>query len=541
MAHRSKDGYEGKDMVTGGMAPSKAGSRPSSGGGRPSSAGKALPQQKQKPAPQQQQQQDGAPPLAAEASSKLRTAAAGGKGAAGGKKAAAVPPPPAGAPRAGRAAGGKAAAASAGASPTKVSASSKGAGSPPRPSGSPKGGSGGSPKSGKDKAKKSSKGEEGAGAASGEEDGRPRSADLEDDEEDDGAVASVDKAARQARKIFKLLDLDGDGKLTLQEVRKALKKNKKLIKYCEKTAPLRPLLVPRMFNATIKAMDTNEDGAVSFDEFFRFTRAVGRRQLADDQAKALYERIGSKRAALSAQQLPYALYTETAALAFLLECEKQEAEAQASLADPRVESVVGDFPIAAALRPVSVHAGAAKYVEQNERLRPDSVLEEVDFLTIMHFCIEHWGRQPRAPPAHDAVLGTAEAFSEMAVDFQRAGDFARAAFYAEQAVMLRPFDKVYRLAWADHLARNGELQAALRQAETSLQVAPKFWRAAWEMVQDLKARVEADLAAKTAKAAEAAASQSKEQGEPARGAETEEDEEEEGEEEDVEQDDDEQD
>ena len=117
------------------------------------------------------------------------------------------------------------------------------------------------------------------------------------------------------RSIFDAIDLNGDGSLTLKEIRKALRSNKTLKSQIAQSPPLAPLLQPRLFHETSEALDENRDGWITFDEFTRFCAEVTFRKNVEGEAIILAKLLPQE---MKRSQLPVEIYREERALDFIL-------------------------------------------------------------------------------------------------------------------------------------------------------------------------------------------------------------------------------
>ena len=117
------------------------------------------------------------------------------------------------------------------------------------------------------------------------------------------------------RRIFEAIDLNGDGSLTLKEIRKALRSNKTLKSQIAQSPPLAPLLQPRLFHETSEALDENRDGWITFDEFTRFCAEVTFRKNVEGEAIILAKLLPQE---MKRSWLPVEIYREERALDFIL-------------------------------------------------------------------------------------------------------------------------------------------------------------------------------------------------------------------------------
>ena len=115
--------------------------------------------------------------------------------------------------------------------------------------------------------------------------------------------------------LFNAIDLNGDGGLTLREIRKALRKNKALKTRVAHAPALAPLLIPRLFHETAEALDRNRDGWITLQEFSRFCAAVSLRKNVESEALVLAKILpkGLKRC-----DLPVEIYRIERAVEFIL-------------------------------------------------------------------------------------------------------------------------------------------------------------------------------------------------------------------------------
>lgn len=378
-----------------------------------------------------------------------------------------------------------------------LSAKSKSKASPGKSKGN------GRPKSSKSKSNKADR--------ENEENDEENKNDLEDEES-----KTISKEV-EIRAVFDLIDEDNSGELSMQEIRKALRRDRKVIKFIKKTPSLRPLLEPRFFHDAIKQMDLDSDGSISFAEFYTFCLAVGQRQTLDEQSIELFAIMQEERKEsepLYYDNLPYALYTCDKTLSYLREKENLWLDEL----EQGVLPSKSQFPIAVMLKPLTVYRGVHEYRKNNEveGVVRSPAVSELDFRciasSVLHMRIGEFSSQ--APQEElEAIrrrnLPHAETFSEMAHVTANKQD---AITYLEQSINLLPEDKVYRVALAERLLHKYDFPGCAQHAEIALQVTERFWPHALELfviarqAQENLVRIQAENAAARA-AAEANARQ----------------------------------
>ncbi len=123
--------------------------------------------------------------------------------------------------------------------------------------------------------------------------------DLENDEsETDYDVGEVAKEV--AETIFYIIDRDGDGDITRGEMMKAINKIPEMKALIKRNKYLAPLLHPKTWVETFKAIDVSSDGKINLEEFQRFAvnvslNAKKREEMGkdisinSDEAESIYE------------------------------------------------------------------------------------------------------------------------------------------------------------------------------------------------------------------------------------------------------------
>jgi Ca2+-binding EF-hand superfamily protein len=89
--------------------------------------------------------------------------------------------------------------------------------------------------------------------------------------EDD--TASLPILTREAVKIFKLLDIDGNGAITKRELMRKLRKDKTVRDSLRRSKQLKLLLKPQRFAKAFELIDTSHDGTISLVEFVAFVES----------------------------------------------------------------------------------------------------------------------------------------------------------------------------------------------------------------------------------------------------------------------------
>ena len=116
--------------------------------------------------------------------------------------------------------------------------------------------------------------------------------------------------------------------------------------------------------------------------------------------------------------------------------------------------------MAALLRPISFREATVTFLAEHENLTKDTKMTQLDFVNLAHLVVECWSKDENNPDLRKEkhrqanasnqdeyiddvpVSGTAESFSEMAVESAVQGDLQQAIVYQRESVSIRPRDKV---------------------------------------------------------------------------------------------------
>ncbi len=118
--------------------------------------------------------------------------------------------------------------------------------------------------------------------------------DENDDEvtEESGEYDQGEEAGVIAETIFYMLDRDGDNNVTKSEMMKAINQRQEITLLLKRNRYLQPLLNPKTWSETFKAIDASADGKISIEEFRDFAIHVSRNVSAEqdgDQEKPLVQ------------------------------------------------------------------------------------------------------------------------------------------------------------------------------------------------------------------------------------------------------------
>ena len=76
--------------------------------------------------------------------------------------------------------------------------------------------------------------------------------------------------AHLLRRIFALIDENGNGQIDKQEMLGAVRGDVRVWELLKLSETLQPLMRPQTWESTFNAMDTNNDGVVDFQDFLKF-------------------------------------------------------------------------------------------------------------------------------------------------------------------------------------------------------------------------------------------------------------------------------
>ena len=94
---------------------------------------------------------------------------------------------------------------------------------------------------------------------------------VENDNEDSEEEYDVGEVAKEiAETVFYMLDRDGDGDVTRGEMMRAINQSQEIKRLIKRNKYLAPLLNPRAWGGTFKAIDVSSDGKINLEEFQNF-------------------------------------------------------------------------------------------------------------------------------------------------------------------------------------------------------------------------------------------------------------------------------
>jgi len=258
------------------------------------------------------------------------------------------------------------------------------------------------------------------------------------------------------------------GEVSLQVMRKSLRKNKLLMGISNGTPELEALLTPRFFHGASQFLSISTSDMLDFDLFVTFCDVCERKKIIDRRAVSIFKSISKAKL----DDLPYIMYTTDGVMKELLLEESRsfsESEGYASKL----------YPLGVLLKPLLFRQALESVLSERDSKKGD-ILEELDFVLMCDRAVEMYIKNPNYE--NQIVCPKAETFHEMSQEFLQAGLVEKAAFYLEQSVSLRPNDKVYRVALSHVNILLEKFSSAIKEAETSMEVSERFWPPALQVL-----------------------------------------------------------